>query len=93
MSCSTVYAYYCSYLLQSSTLGPQEDHTVSIVDIGDDRGQPVPALSVHRPTRHQLGTPQGLVYIKAAEVIINRNRLHGEREGWRNGGGDEESVF
>lgn len=77
--------YYCSHLLQPSTLGPQENHTVATVDVGGDRGQPVPALSVHRPTRHQLGTPQGLVYIQAAEVIIDGNRLHGEREGWRDG--------
>jgi len=68
-----------SYLLQSSTPGAQEDHTVSIVDIGSDRGQPVPALSEHCLTRHQLGTPQGLVYIQSTEVIINGNRLWGER--------------
>lgn len=56
---------------------------MSVVDIGGDRGQPVPVLSVHRLTRHQLGAPQGLVDIQAAEVIINGNRLHGEREEWR----------
>lgn len=66
---------------------------MSIVDVGGDRGQPVPALSVHRPTRHQLGTPQGLVYIQATEVIIDGDRLHGEREGRRDGGGeDKESI-
>lgn len=54
---------------------------MSVVDIGGDRGQPVPVLSVHRLTRHQLGAPQGLVDIQAAEVIIDGNRLHGER-GW-----------
>lgn len=67
---------------------------MSIVDVGGDRGQPVPALSVHRPTRHQLGTPQGLVYIQATEVIIDGNRLRGEREGWTDGswGEDEEGI-
>lgn len=69
---------------------------MSVVDIGGDRGQPVPVLSVHRLTRHQLGAPQGLVDIQAAEVIIDGNRLHGEREGWRDeseGGSKDEARF
>lgn len=73
--------YDCAHLLQPSTPGAQEDHAVSVVNIGGDRGQPVPALSVHRPTRHQLGSPQGLVYIQAAEVVIDGNWLHGGRNG------------
>lgn len=78
--------YDCSHLLQPSAPGAQEDHTVSIVNVGGDRGQPVPALSEHRLTRHQLGTPQGLVYIQAAEVVIDGNGLRGERTGWRDEG-------
>ena len=77
-----------SHLFQPSTPGAQEDHAVSIVDVGSDRGEPVPAVSVHRLTRHQLGAPQGLVYIQAAEVIVDGNRLHGERRARRDGGED-----
>lgn len=51
-----------------------------VVDVGSDRGQPVPGLSEHCPTRHQLGPPQGLVYIQATEVIIDGNRLWAERQ-------------
>ncbi|TNN51524.1 hypothetical protein EYF80_038265 [Liparis tanakae] len=47
--------------------------------VGGDGGQPVPALGVHRLTRHQLGTPQGLVYVQAAEVVVDGNRLREKR--------------
>lgn len=68
------------YLFYTSTSGSQEDHTVPVVDVGSDRGQSVPALGEHCPTRHQLGPPQGLVYIQATEVIIDGNRLWAERQ-------------
>lgn len=54
-----------------------------IVDVGSDRGQPVPLLREQRPTRHQLGAPQGLVYIQATEVIVYGDRLQGERQNVR----------
>lgn len=79
-ACQHLSVYCCSDLLQPSIPGAQKDHTVSVVDIRGDGGQSVPALSEHHPTRHQLGTPQRLVYIQAAEVIIDGNRLHGEME-------------
>lgn len=72
-----------SHLLQPSISGAEEDHVVSVVDVGGDRGQPVPALGEHRPTRHQLGPPQRLVDIQATEVVIDGHRLQGDRERWR----------
>lgn len=71
------------HLFQPPSPGAQEDHTLSIVHVGGDRGQPLPALSEHRLTRDQLGTPQGLVYIQAAEVVIDGNRLRGQETGIR----------
>ena len=67
---------------------------MSVVDVRGDRGQPVPALSEHCATRHQLRTPQGLVYIQATEVIIDGNGLRGETEGVsdRCWGEDEEGI-
>lgn len=40
----------CPHLLQPSTSGAQEDHAVTVVDVGGDGGQPVPVLSEHCPT-------------------------------------------
>lgn len=78
-----------SHLLQPSTPGPQEDHAVSVVDVGGDGGQPVPALGEQRLARHQLGPPQGLVDVQAAEVIIDGDGLRG---GAGSRGGDKEGI-
>lgn len=64
-----------AYLLQSATPGAEEGHAVAVIDVRDDRGQPVPGLSVHSQARYQLGAPQGLVDVQPTEVIIDRHRL------------------
>lgn len=75
--------YGCSYLFQASAPCAQKYHIVSTVDIGSDGGQPVPSLSEHSLTRHQLRATQGLVDIQATEVIINGNRLQGDTQNVR----------
>lgn len=71
------------HLFQPPSPSAQEHYALSIVHVGGDRGQPLSTLSEHRLTRNQLGTPQGLVYIQAAEVVIDGNRLCGRETGIR----------
>lgn len=75
-----------AHLLQSATPGADKGHAVAIIDVGDDRGQPVPGLNIHRQASYQLGAPKGLVDIQPTEVIIDRHRLQSEmgedRERW-----------
>ncbi len=68
-----------THLLQSSTLGADESHTVAIIDVGGHRGHAITAFCIKRVSSHQLRAAKGLVDVQTAEGVINRDRLQEEK--------------
>lgn len=68
-----------THLLQPSTLGADESHTVAIIDVGGHRGHAITAFRIKRVSGHQLRAAKGLVDVQTAEGVINRDRLQEEK--------------
>lgn len=68
-----------THLLQPSTLGADESHTVAIIDVGSHWGHAITAFRIKRVSGHQLRAAKGLVDVQTAEGVINRDRLQEEK--------------